>query len=113
MPRRRKTRRRLPAESAPAPAEDFLAAFGAALDADFRAHGAAAIAAVRDKDPVTYLKICASLIPKPAAGEADPLDALSDEQLLARARTAAGELGLRLESQPGDAATPSKPKADR
>jgi len=113
MPRRRKIRRRLPEASAPAPAEDVLAAFGAALDADFRAHGAAAIAAARDKDPVTYLKICASLIPKPAATETEPLGALSDDQLLARARAAAGELGLRLEPQPGDAEPAPAPQTDR
>lgn len=101
------------AEAAVAPADEFLAAFSIALIRDFRIHGAAAIAAARDKDPVTYLKICASILPKPAGPDADPLGALSDEQLLDRARRAAESLGFRLESQPGDAAPAAEPASDR
>lgn len=116
MPRRRKVRAerpaRPPADGAAPPTEALLAAFGDALISDFKTHGAAAIAAARDKDPVTYLKICASILPKPVAAEADPLGALNDDQLLERARTAAASLGLRLEPQPGGAPSAAKPTAD-
>lgn len=114
MPARRTARAKPPpADGAAVPTDAFLAAFGAALMVDFKTHGAAAIAAARDKDPVTYLKICASILPKPAGAEADPLGALSDDQLLDRARRAAASLGFRLEPQSGDAAAAADPAADR
>jgi hypothetical protein len=38
-----------------------------ALAADFARHGAAAIARLREEDPVNYLRICAALVPKQAS----------------------------------------------
>lgn len=93
--------------------QDFPAAFSAALTKDFKSHGAKAIAAARDKDPVTYLKICTSILPKAAGTDPDPLSALSDDQLLERARRAAASLGFRLEPEPADAPVPPDPAADR
>jgi hypothetical protein len=67
---------------------DFLTA----LRADFAVHGADAIAACRDDDPLQYIKLVASLLPKDApagkdgADGRDALDRLSDEDLLARIR---------------------------
>lgn len=68
---------------------DFLTA----LRADFAVHGADAIAACRDDDPLQYIKLIAGLLPKDAAARKDEraegrdaLDRLSDEDLLARIR---------------------------
>ncbi|MBY0512065.1 MAG: hypothetical protein K2P94_18155 [Rhodospirillaceae bacterium] len=68
---------------------DFLTA----LRADFAVHGADAIAACRDDDPLQYVKLVASLLPKdaPARKDDEPLgrdalDRLSDDELLARIR---------------------------
>jgi hypothetical protein len=68
---------------------DFLTA----LRADFVVHGADAIAACRDNDPLQYIKLIASLLPKDAPAQKgdtplgrDALDRLSDEELLARIR---------------------------
>ena len=117
MPRtttaRKKRSPQAPADGSAARTDEFLAAFSAALAKGFKTHGAKAIAAAREKDPVTYLKICTSILPKPAGPDADPLGALSDEQLLERARRAASSLGFRLESEPADAPGPADPAADR
>jgi hypothetical protein len=46
-------------------------AFLAALVADYEMHGAEAIAALRTEKPVDYMKLVASLLPKPGATAAE------------------------------------------
>lgn len=69
-----------------AAAENPDTAFIDALSEDFKRHGASAIAEVRQADPVTYMKLCASVLPKSVMGAIDPLDSLSDEELQQRPR---------------------------
>ena len=110
---RRKRSPRRSVDSAAADTDDFLTAFNAALTADFRGHGAGAIAAARDKDPVTYLKICASILQRAEGPDPDPMTAVSDEQLLERARRAAASLGFRLEPEPSGASVAAEPAETR
>ena len=55
----------------------------AALAGDFAAHGAEAIAALRERNPNAYLRLCASVLRHKAATR-DPLEDLTDAQLAAR-----------------------------
>lgn len=55
-------------------------AFLADLSADWNDHGPEAIAEAREKDPVGYVKVVASLLPK-KVDSATPLDGISREQL--------------------------------
>jgi hypothetical protein len=58
--------------------KDFLLA----LAADFKQHGASAIAKVRKQQPAAYMKICALLVPREMKVEhSNTLKNLSDEQL--------------------------------
>ncbi|MCB8883980.1 hypothetical protein ACELLULO517_27320 [Acidisoma cellulosilytica] len=64
--------------------ESFLRA----LEEDFTEHGAAAIAAARQSDPVAYIRIVASLVPKgfEISGEVAvkrKLEDMSDDELMA------------------------------
>lgn len=70
--------------------------FLAALREDFLHHGAAVIARVREEDPLGYLKLCASMVPKTASDAADPLEQMGDDELLEQARKAAAQIGLAL-----------------
>ncbi|TGR81662.1 hypothetical protein EN866_35240 [Mesorhizobium sp. M2D.F.Ca.ET.223.01.1.1] len=67
--------------------------FAAALRADFRAHGAGVIAAVRAEKPDQYLKVVLTLLPKDFAASSENLHAdktnleqLSDEEIRHRIR---------------------------
>lgn len=60
--------------------EDFLKA----MVEDFEQHGAAIIAKVRETKPDVYLRVVADLLPKELKIERDPLEGLTDEQLVAR-----------------------------
>ncbi len=78
--------RRSPASSALAAAGPIAAAsldeaFVKSLEADFIAHGAKAIAALRDDKPTDYVKIVAALRAKDAGGAADPLREMTDAEL--------------------------------
>lgn len=53
-----------------------------ALAKDFDAHGASAIERARIEDPVGYMKVCASLMPKQVE-QLQPLDDLTDAELVA------------------------------
>ena len=53
---------------------------------DFEKFGAAAIAKARIEDPLGYVKVCASLMPKELEVKG-PLDELGEEQLAAAALT--------------------------
>lgn len=72
------------------PRKTLVDDFAAALRADFRAHGAGVIAAVRAEKPDQYLKVVLTLLPKdfPQDVDADKnnLDRLSDEEIRNRIR---------------------------
>ena len=69
----------------------FAGDFVAALAGDFAEHGAAAIAALRERNPNAYLRLCASVLRHKAATR-DPLEALTDAQLVARRDAIAARL---------------------
>ncbi|PBC02516.1 hypothetical protein [Mesorhizobium sp. WSM3860] len=64
--------------------------FAAALRADFRAHGAGVIAAVRAEKPDQYLKVVLTMLPKEFSQGLDAnqnsLGQLSDEEIRSRIR---------------------------
>ena len=64
--------------------------FAAALRADFRAHGADVIAAVRAEKPDQYLKVVLTMLPKVFSqgleASENSLDRLSDEDIRSRIR---------------------------
>ena len=57
-------------------------AFANALAADFDEHGKQAIVDAREADPVKYVQIVASLMPKQIE-QTQPLDDIGDDELLA------------------------------
>lgn len=57
--------------------------FLTALADDFETNGAAVLEEVRKKDPATYMRVCASILPKEMEITSRPLDGLSDEDLAA------------------------------
>jgi hypothetical protein len=71
-------------------------AFLDALCADYEAHGKAAIERMRETNPVAYLRMIASLLPKEFHVEAtrSPLEGLTLEQKRERAIVLARRLGL-------------------
>ncbi|WP_246691237.1 MULTISPECIES: hypothetical protein [unclassified Mesorhizobium] len=82
--------------------DDFLDA----VRADFRAHGAGVIAAVRADKPDQYLKIVQSVLPKDLAKDlhvsTDNLESLSDDEIRRRIRGLEAVLGP-FGDQPGGA----------
>ncbi len=65
--------------------------FVTALSKDFAAHGVEAIQTARQDDPVAYLRLVASLMPKEVRLSKDnPLDQYSDEEVAALLTAAAG-----------------------
>ena len=84
----------------------FDEAFIKAVTKDFRAHGMGAITAVREEDPVTYMKLCASILSKSAGAEPDPLESLSDDQLIEHARQLASALGVAAHPDPDGTSKP-------
>lgn len=68
--------------------EDFLQA----LHDDFKDHGIAAIAIVRDKKPHEYLKVVASIVPKELQLKVSELDELTDDQLATQLRAGIARL---------------------
>ena len=81
----------------------FDTAFVDALSADFAQYGSAALARLREDDPAAYMKLCAAVLPKAVAGAIDPLEGMTDEELLDRAKGLAKQLGLAVRSNPGRA----------
>ena len=57
-----------------------------ALAEDFKDNGASVIEAVRNERPSDYLRVVASLVPKEMHLKIDPLEEMTDDQLIARAR---------------------------
>ncbi|TPI47425.1 hypothetical protein FJW05_10600 [Mesorhizobium sp. B2-9-1] len=81
--------------------------FAAALRADFRAHGAGVIAAVRAEKPDQYLKVVLTLLPKDFSAKdfSEPVDAkqtsleqLSDDEIRNRIRGLEASLRPLLDS---------------
>ncbi|RWH68139.1 hypothetical protein [Mesorhizobium sp.] len=74
------------------PRKTLVDDFAAALRADFRAHGAGVIAAVRAEKPDQYLKVVLTLLPKDFAASSESFDdkttleQLSDEEIRNRIR---------------------------
>lgn len=91
--------------------------FAAALRADFRAHGAGVIAAVRAEKPDQYLKVVLTMLPKEFSQGLDAnqnsLDQLSDEEIRSRIRGLEARLRPFLDDSDlsgaarGDGPTPS------
>lgn len=85
----------------------LTAAFLNALADDFDQHGVKAIQDARENDPVKYMQVCATLMPKQVE-QTQPLDDLTDAELLAgiallRSRLAGGAgagVGTPQEPQP-------------
>ncbi|WP_292328732.1 hypothetical protein, partial [Mesorhizobium sp.] len=67
--------------------------FAAALRADFRAHGAGVIAAVRAEKPDQYLKVVLTLLPKDFAASSESFDA--DKTSLEQLSDIVFELAIR------------------
>ncbi len=74
-------------------------AFMADLVADWAAHGAAAIARVRDDKPDVYLKLITSVLPKELNVRLGELEQLSDEELDGRIAAIAGAIAADTESE--------------
>ncbi|TGQ51000.1 hypothetical protein EN836_26610 [Mesorhizobium sp. M1C.F.Ca.ET.193.01.1.1] len=91
--------------------------FAAALRADFRAHGAGVIAAVRAEKPDQYLKVVLTMLPKDFSESLDAsensLDRLSDEEIRSRIRGLEASLRPFLDSgaDVSGAARGTRPKA--
>jgi hypothetical protein len=100
----------------PIDAANLDEAFVKALEADFIAHGAKAIAALRDNKPTDYVKIVAALRAKDAGGAVDPLremtDAELDRQIEELARRAGFEIRAAVGADGEDAAPDEGPDAD-
>jgi hypothetical protein len=70
-------------------------AFVADILADWQVNGAGVIAAVREADPVAYLKVVASVIPKQVDVKAEhSMHALTDAELMAIIHDTAAAAGL-------------------
>lgn len=60
--------------------EDFLTA----LHDDFKANGKAAIESMRADKPAEYVKVIASILPKELNVKIDPIEELTDDELISR-----------------------------
>ncbi len=70
----------------------FGEAFLEAIHNDFQEHGEAAIIKARTEKPVEYLKVCASLLPKDVNINVNPLEEMTNDQLLERIRALDAEI---------------------
>ena len=71
-----------PSRSKQKGARDRLsAAFLTDFADDYEEHGKAVIEAVRERDPIAYMRIAAALLPTKVEIAEDPIATLSDEQL--------------------------------
>jgi hypothetical protein len=84
------------AAARPIDAASLDEAFVKALEADFIAHGAKAIAALRDDKPTDYVKIVAALRAKGAGGAVDPLREMTDAELDRQIEELARRAGLEI-----------------
>lgn len=80
--------------------EDFVQA----MYDDFKVHGRGAIAAVREKDPSTYVKVIAQLLPREVA-PTRPLEGMSDDELIDAIAILQGQIrGTLVEGESADGA---------
>ena len=85
--------------------EDFVQA----LYDDFKVHGRGAIVAVREKDPSTYIKVIAQLLPKEVT-PTRPLEGMSDDELLDAIALLQSQMrGAVIDGESADAATVLQP----
>ncbi len=56
------------------------------------------------------MKLCAAVLPKAVAGTIDPLEAMTDAELLEQAKVLAKQLGLAIRSDPRRARRKKQPK---
>ena len=68
-------------------------AFISALCEDFAAHGAAAIAAARESDPVAYVRVLATILPRQSKVDDETRD-LSDAELMRSIRRLVVDLDI-------------------
>jgi hypothetical protein len=85
-----------PAGRKPGTRNQFGEAFIQALHADFEEHGAETIQTVRQEDPGTYLRVCASVLPKEIKVDVSDLEKLNDDQLDKRIHALANAIGLAI-----------------
>jgi len=90
-------------------------AFIEALHDDFAENGAAAIKAAREESPLGYVKVCASILPRDLNVNINPLEELTDEQLIERIRqledAVTREIGTGAAAGGAEAAVADKPAA--
>jgi hypothetical protein len=72
--------------------EKFVADFLA----DWQQNGATAIAALRAEKPSDYVRIAASILPKERNAKPEPLDELTDAELLERIGRVAARAGFEI-----------------
>ena len=89
------------ASARPIDAASLDEAFVKALEADFIAHGAKAIAALRDDKPTDYVKIVAALRAKDAGGAVDPLREMTDAELDRQIEQLAHRAGFEIRAAVG------------
>ncbi|MGI9387669.1 MAG: hypothetical protein ACR2OX_09585 [Methyloligellaceae bacterium] len=77
---------------------------------DFRKHGASVITAVRETDPAYYIKLCAATVPRGLNETIDPIEKMTDDELIARARQLAAQLGIEFTSNARGAARKKRSK---
>src|SRR5689334_14152644 len=63
---------------------------------DWQQHGATAIAALRVEKPSDYVRIAASILPKERNARPEPLDELTDAELLERIGRVAARAGFEI-----------------
>jgi hypothetical protein len=73
---------RVPKRRMPVPVRDKASArVIAALARDFETHGAAAIDDLRTKNPATYMRLVAALLPKDVPQQPRPLEGMTNEEI--------------------------------
>lgn len=77
-------------------------AFLTALSDDFDTHGVEAIQAARHEDPVAYVKVVASLLPKELKIERSAVEEMSDDELARLIDLVRAEVGTASEAREGE-----------
>ncbi|MBB2959854.1 DUF5681 domain-containing protein [Methylobacterium sp. R2-1] len=77
-------------------------AFLTALSSDFDTHGVLAIQAAREEDPVAYVKVVASLLPKELKIERSAVEEMSDDELARLIDVVRAEIGPAGEAGEGE-----------
>lgn len=88
-------------------------AFLEALHADFEEHGAATIARCRTEDPVAYVKVCASILPKDLNVNVNPVKELTDAELVERINSLAAAVQGSIGATGGTVGGTATPDSDQ